>query len=433
MSTEPASLHLAQKRLQALPFVGRSSELSRLTHCFDAVLRGERQLVFVNGQPGIGKTTLIEAFLQQVPLGDQTWRMRGQCVEHYGAGEAYLPLLEALSRLGRESTGKDVVAVLKQYAPTWLAQLPTLVNSMEQNVLQRVLVGATRECMLREIAEALEVLSMQRLLVIVLEDLHWGDQSTTELLAYLMRRRGPARLLVLGTYRPTEISANTHPLQGLVRELQGREHCLELRLDLLSESEVCTYVTQRFPGLSRAEDLGAMIFHRTAGNPLFTAIIVEQLVREGVVENTKGQWRIEEDLKELETNVPESVRLLIERQLETLDEEEQRLLAVASVVGVDWYLARTTLRFHHNDCSDDQVLGLGAVNQSSLIAQSTGRNRAFGVGATIRARSYPQSPARSSAIITSSCNLRTTQHTAAAQTRRNGRSTGMSIKTRSAA
>ena len=155
--------------------------------------------MFVSGEPGIGKTTLINAYLAQLTTqAEPVWIARGQCVEQYGVGEAYLPLLEALGRLGREDEGEEVVPVLAQYAPMWLAQLPALVLPAEQDALQRALVGTTRERMLREIAEALEVLTTRQPLVLVLEDLHWSDQSTLELLSYLLRRQGSARLFYAG-------------------------------------------------------------------------------------------------------------------------------------------------------------------------------------------------------------------------------------------
>lgn len=135
-------------------------------------------------------------------------------MEHYGAGEAYLPVLEALGRLCREADGKDVIALLRQQAPTWLVQLPALLNTVELEELQRRTAGMTRERMLRELAEALEVVTRERPLVLVLEDLHWSDVSTLDWLAYVARRQERARLLVIGTYRPVEVLTRDHPLSG---------------------------------------------------------------------------------------------------------------------------------------------------------------------------------------------------------------------------
>src|SRR5262249_39296171 len=163
-------------------------------------------------EPGIGKTTLVDAFLlgigqwgtgngeqgnQKAKVTDPRsltpvpWFGRGQCIEQYGAGEPYMPILEALSRLCREPGGDRLIALLHQHAPTCLVQMPTLLAASELEALQRQVQGATRERMLREMAEAVDAITIERPLVLWLEDLHWSDPSTLELLALLARRREP--------------------------------------------------------------------------------------------------------------------------------------------------------------------------------------------------------------------------------------------------
>ena len=158
----------------------------------------------MTGEPGIGKTALVEAFLSRDRArATDCASARGQCVEQYGAGEAYLPVLEALGATGAASAGGErLVQVLKQHAPTWLVQLPALLTDQELEAVQRRAQGATRERMLRELVEALDALGRDAPLVLVLEDLHWSDSATIDLLAMLARRREASRLLVLGTYRP---------------------------------------------------------------------------------------------------------------------------------------------------------------------------------------------------------------------------------------
>jgi hypothetical protein len=120
--------------------------------------------------------------------------------------------------------------MLRRYAPMWLVQLPGLASDGELERVQRQVQGATQARMIRELADAVDVLTADTPLVLVLEDLHWSDSSTVECLAYLAQRREPARLLVLGTYRPVETVIQAHPLRGLVQELSGRGQCVELRL-----------------------------------------------------------------------------------------------------------------------------------------------------------------------------------------------------------
>src|SRR5262249_15002001 len=286
-----------------------------------------------------GKTAVVETFLAQLSPPQDLFIAQGQCVEHYGAGEVYLPVLEALGRLGREPRHQEVIAVLAQYAPTWLAQLPALANVSEREGLQRILMGATRERMLRELTDALEVLAIRQPIVIVLEDLHWSDHSTAEFIAYLAQRRGPARLLLIGTYRPADLQARAHPLKGVVQELQARGRCEELRLKTLRETEIDTYVGKRFGEGTFPATLAELIHQRTGGNPLFMVNMIEHFLREGVVAEADGRWRVCQDVKTAEVGVPDNLRHLIEKQLERLEVEEQRVLAIGSVVGMEFAAA----------------------------------------------------------------------------------------------
>jgi predicted ATPase len=145
-------------------------------------------VVFVTGEPGIGKTAVVEALAARAAAAMGLMIAWGQCIAHYGAGEAYLPVLEALGRLCRAPGHAHVIARLRQIAPMWLVQMPWLLSATDREALQRELLGATRERMLREMAELLEDLTAQTLLLLVLEDLHWSDTATLDLLAYLARR-----------------------------------------------------------------------------------------------------------------------------------------------------------------------------------------------------------------------------------------------------
>ena len=123
--------------------VGRETELGQLHSWFELARQGTRQVVFVTGEAGIGKTALVERFLEQTAGLDGIRVTHGQCLEHYGAGEPYQPVFEALGRLCREADGPSCVALLKQYAPTWLAQMPWLLSPTEQEELRQRLLGTT--------------------------------------------------------------------------------------------------------------------------------------------------------------------------------------------------------------------------------------------------------------------------------------------------
>src|SRR5262249_51061763 len=193
--------------------------------------------------------------------------------------------------------------------------------------------------MLREMAELLEDVTAQTPLLLVLEDLHWSDTATLDLLAYLARRQEPARLLLLGTYRPVEVIVSGHPLKGLSHELQLHGQCVELPLELLSEAEVTAYVAARMAGDGLAAELSRAVYQWTEGLPLFMVTLVDHLVTHGVLTEHEGRWSLKGGVETVERSVPESIRQMIEQQFEQLALEEQRVLAAASVAGMGFSAA----------------------------------------------------------------------------------------------
>jgi DNA-binding winged helix-turn-helix (wHTH) protein len=226
-----------------VPMVGREVVLGRLHGSLAAALRGERQVVFVTGEAGIGKTATVDAFLAQAADDPALGIVRGQCVELYGSAEPYLPVLDALGRLCREPEGEPLTALLRQHAPSWLVQMPGLVRLTDRDALPPECLGATRDRMLREMVDLVDVLTGETPLVLVLEDLHWSDGATVDLVSALARRREPARLLVIGTFRPADLIVEGHPLRGLKQELSQRGYCDEIPLEPLSQARVVEYLS----------------------------------------------------------------------------------------------------------------------------------------------------------------------------------------------
>jgi DNA-binding winged helix-turn-helix (wHTH) protein/tetratricopeptide (TPR) repeat protein len=320
-------------------FVGREQEMARLQQWFEVVQAGRRQVVFVTGEAGIGKTALVSTFLYQVQERSPVWIAYGQCVEHYSVGAPYLPLFDALGGLCRAPDAAKIVEVFAQYAPAWLAQLPPLLSQAQRPALSSTLAGISHERMMRELAEVLARLSAERPIVLVLEDLHWSDAATMDTLAYLARRRDAARLLILGTYRPAEIVIGEHPLRRLRQELLAHELCQDLRVELLSEEAVEAYVRQRLAGHPVAVELSARIYQRTEGHALFVVNVVDYLLRQGLAQKTGDQKRTREAVAAIETGLPEGLRHLILEEVEGLRPEEQDVLEAASVAGLTFTAA----------------------------------------------------------------------------------------------
>ncbi|HYV04996.1 MAG TPA: AAA family ATPase, partial [Blastocatellia bacterium] len=313
--------------------VGREQPLSRMRSWFEKMLAGERQIVFVTGEAGIGKTALVDAFARSIASHRIRIR-RGQCLEHYGTSEAYLPVLEAIGRLCREE--RQLVDVLRAHAPMWLLQMPSLVTASDRESLSREEFGATRERMLREMGGALEALAADLPLVLILEDLHWSDYSTLDLITYLAGQRQAAQLMLIGTYRTAELIVSGHPLKAVKQELLAKQQCQELPLEYLSEEAIAKYLSIRFPAHRFPEELAGLIQERTEGNPLFMVNAVDYLVAEGLIGEYEKGWELVVEIDKVVVGVPDSIKQMIEKQVDHLDSIQQRTLEAASVAGAEF-------------------------------------------------------------------------------------------------
>ncbi len=317
-----------------LGFVGRDEELAHLEHAYAAAVTGTRRLTFVSGEPGAGKTTLVGAFLTGLDPGVAVGR--GQCVESRGSGEAYMPVLEALGRLCRGEHGDRLQALLHERAPTWLLQIPWLVDEQERAGLELRVVGSTRDRMLREIMEALEAFAADEPVVLVLEDLHWADYSTLDLLDMLARRFEPARLFVVGTLRPAEVRADGHPLGTLVPSLRLRNLCSEIALGSIPPPAARAFIAQRLDGADLGEEVATLLHTRTRGNPLFMEKLLEAWIEDGALVREADEWRVANGAAALAQGVPETLRSLLQQRYAVLAPESRGVLEAASVAGVEF-------------------------------------------------------------------------------------------------
>jgi len=319
--------------------VGRAAELRRLSSALAQALRGDRAHVFVSGEAGIGKSALVKTFLESSAVsaaGVPVWIARGTCVGQHGAREAYMPVLEALEDLARRRDAGRLAELLRRLAPTWLAQMPGLINDEDQRTLRQSLQGVKPERMLREFAALIEALTAEVAVVLVLEDLHWSDPSTIDLLWALAQRVEPARLLVIGTFRPADAIVHEHVLMQVMRTLAVRRQCIELPLAYLSEADVSVYLDARFPRHDFPATFARVIRRHTDGNPLFMAGFIDHLRLQGVILETSPGWSLRAPLETITLDVPDDVRLLIDNDLEGLSPADRHLLQAASVAGDDF-------------------------------------------------------------------------------------------------
>jgi len=312
--------------------VGRTREVGELRSGLERACSGQIQLFCVTGEPGIGKSTLVKQFLaQQRSRGLNCALAIGGCSERLAESEAYLPILEALESLLLGVWAPECGELMKLVAPTWYVQVAPLWASEEPSFAGIVsdAKAASRERMKRELATLLEEMARIVPVILFLDDLHWGDASTAEILAYLSRRLASARLFMIVAYRSSEMMLARHPFIALQQELERQGLCRELPMGFLSQADIERYLQLELPGQTLPAGFAGFIHSRTEGNPLFLTELIRHL-------RVGDRFGIGTSLDSLRRDLPDSVRSMIERRIGHLGEDEVALLATAAVQGYEF-------------------------------------------------------------------------------------------------
>lgn len=308
--------------------VHREQELTVLRQALAAAEAGRGSLVCVAGEPGIGKTTLVEDFLEGLESQGTVQIARGRCSERQASASAYLPIVDALADLIRGETGEAVSRLLRVVAPTWSAQL---VPGSRYGTVPPV--AHTQQAMLREITSLLTAVSRLGTVVLFVDDVHWSDVSTVDLLAYVGRHCRERPVLIIVTYRPTELLLGPHPFHRVKLDLQAQGVCTEMPLSFLGRSQIESYLSLAFPDHAFPAHFADLVHSRTEGSPLFMADLLRYLRERGVIKEAEGQWRLASELPSIWDDLPETVRSMIQRKLERLGEDDRWLLSVAAAQG----------------------------------------------------------------------------------------------------
>ena len=324
----------AAARTSAVPaprtlLVEREAERAILHQLLDQALAGHGRLALVAGEPGVGKSRLA------AEIGDeaQARGMRvlvGHCVEMSGA-PPYLPYVEIIeqaisnprSTLAlREALG-DVAAEIARIAPALRRVFPDIPPPVE------LPAELSRRYVWNSLSEFVGRAAQGQPLLLVLEDLHWADESTLLLTEYLAPLLPEMPVLVLGTYRDIEVDLQ-HPLVRVIDQLESRRLVEQLSLRRLSFDGL-REMLQALAGQPAPEQLARMIDRETEGNPFFVEEVYLHLVESGVLLDEHG--RVRPDLRLDEASVPESIRLVLGQRLDRLAVSTREVLVAASVSG----------------------------------------------------------------------------------------------------
>lgn len=329
-------------------FVGRAGELQHLEQHLERALQGHGKVVFLTGEAGAGKSSLVKRFLIDAALHAPEARIIGaDCSEQYGAGEPYQPFVEALRDLlaGGDAGTKQRPRfrdLARELAPHWIAAIPVAGDILAATAataveLKESLGGGTataappsEEALFFQYTELLLAAAQEHPVVLFIDDLHWADHATVSLLGHIGRKIADKPVLILGTYRPADVDVAKHPIKQAKLELERYGVAEEVRLSTLASDDLRELIAEELEGRP-APDLVDWLEDVAGSNPLFFTELLRWAVDQGVAEQRHGEWVLARVPEAVE--IPRSAESAIEKRLNRLDPEVYKVLEYASVEG----------------------------------------------------------------------------------------------------
>ena len=348
------------------PFVGREAETAELLHWLDRAAVGRGGIVLIGGEPGVGKTRLVEQLLEAA-LERRCLAVTGRCYEMEGTAP-FSPFVELVEQYIRGTSSK----VLRETLGDAASEVARLVPDLRRLFADippplELPPDQQRHYLFKNFSEFLERVSGAATLVVLLDDLQWADDATLALLQHLAPQLAQRPVLMVGTYRDVELDVQ-RPFATTLETLNRKRLSHRLTLRRLPEAGVASMLTA-LGGPEPPSSLIARIFQETEGNAFFVEEVFQHLQEEGTLFGEDGRWRSDLDLEELE--VPEGVRLVIGRRLERVSPDAQQVLTFGAVVGRSFSLK---LLEAIGDVTGDALLtALEEAERDYLIVPTAGR------------------------------------------------------------
>ena len=338
--------------------VGREQELHHLQAAFDSVLAGLGGMVAISGEAGIGKTTVVEDFLDGIEARyGAVWIGRGRCSERRSEADAFVPILESLDSLCRGGAGEQIDKLMRSIAPVWRSMLaPENGQGAAGGAKEGMSISHDR--MRREFVRFFEEVSRIRPLVLFLDDLHWADTSTCDLLTYAGSRIRNLRVLIVVAIRPAAVVQSKHPFLPLKLDLERRGLCKEVEISLLTLKDIERYLSLQFPSNSFPSEFAQIVYRRTEGNPLFMTDLLRFLQDGQILEQQNDAWCLMRPLSDIGKLIPAGVQSMIRVKIEELSDAQRQVLLCGAVQGMQFDTAVIA-----------QVLSLDPVDVEELVQQ----------------------------------------------------------------
>ncbi|GEM_PF-634033 len=315
--------------------VGREQEMALLTGCLARMLQGEGTTVLVSGEAGIGKSRLVWELGRRARRQHARY-MLGRC--RFGErGYPYQPLIEVLRGwFGLKGVGKEprLGGFLEERAPH-LSARKDIIQALLLTGSDRQLALVNKDQLWDTIAELVKLMARDRPVVLHMDDLHWADAPTLDLLAYLAMNTRSDRVMIVGTYRPEELAdvpeGTRHPLERTLALLAKEGLAREIRLERLDRQGTQGVVDSVFSGSRFPDRFYDSVHGETEGNPLFVHEVLKYLRDEGIVARDNGGWKLDSEV--IRISVPGRVTDVIRNRLSRLSRGELEMLQVAAVEG----------------------------------------------------------------------------------------------------
>ncbi|HKN90605.1 MAG TPA: AAA family ATPase, partial [Acidimicrobiia bacterium] len=345
-------------------FVAREAEMGRLEQLWEEASAGDLRLALLAGEPGVGKTRLAAELAGRVhDLGGTV--LAGRCDEDLGV--PYQPFVEALRHFVDHVPAEELAGRLGRYGGELVRLVPELAGRVPGLAAPlRSDPETERYRLFDAVAAWLAAASGQAPILLVLDDLQWAAGPTLLLLRHVVSRRAVAtRLLIVGTYRDTELG-HDHPLVEVLADLRRQEGVERLPLTGLDQSGVTSLMEQR-AGRALADEelpLARAIYEETEGNPFFVREVLRNLAESGAVRRPGEQLEI-----------PEGVREVVGRRLARLSGNTNQVLRLAAVVGTEFEVPVLQEAEHLDE--DELVSALEEAGEARLVVGAPGDRYRF--------------------------------------------------------
>lgn len=331
-------------------FVGRKVEFEKLEEYLTGVLQNKKgNVTYITGEAGSGKTELVEQFKNNVlTKGYKIKIAYTKCDALTGGGNpysAFFDLLDELVITEKENDKKPCLKFMEEVGAVWLSVIP-VVGSLLSAGLKTALWGKKelsshkfyvtgenidQNTIFQWYTKTLQNISQKISLLLIIEDLQWSDSSSCGLLFHLARNIEDYPVFIIGTYRPSEIEATSHPMKQIRAEMDRYKICNELSLERLSKENLIEYLNSEFPNNRFGSSFFDFLDDKTDGHPLFIVEVMNLLKEQKVIIRENNFWKLSQDINNI--GIPTSVTGVINKRIELLKNESRRILGYASIQG----------------------------------------------------------------------------------------------------